>query len=154
MTDIRVGDIVKITRGEEGKPGYIVRIVTVVKGRTRTEGEIAISDATRRCEDSRVTVLRRGPKHRTALVRYNGEMVPTLVRGVDTIMLARGTILRQEDLNDADFIETCPYVPLDLIEEAEYWLEVWADRECRNPADILADIVKAVREYRNAQSCE
>lgn len=147
MTDFRVGDIVKITQGKEGKPGYSAEIATVAKGYPCKKDEIPISEVEQRLEDSRVTVLGRVQKYRTALVGDDTE--PVLVSENGLLIDSNYTLRSLSKLGEEEvFIETCPYVPEKLIEEAEAWLEVCADRESRNPSDILADIVKAVRKYR------
>lgn len=149
MTEFRIGDIVKIERGEEGVPGHLVKVVTVVKGRTWKDSEMPLPEVERHREKSSVTVIKRATQHGTALVKYDGEIMPVLVNSGGMITLPTGDTLFRKGIDEDSFIATCPYVPLELIEEAESWIEVWADRKSRNPADILADIVKAVRKYRD-----
>lgn len=147
MTDICVGDIVKIERGEEGKPGHLVKVVTVAKGRTCKDSEMPLPEVERHREKSSVTVIKRATQHKTAIVKWDGEIMPALVSNNGMMTLPTGDTMVRSGIDEYDFIETSPFVPLYLIKRVEAWYS--ADNDWDDAEKILSEIVKVVRKYRD-----
>ena len=151
MTDIRVGDIVEIERGKKGELGYSFRFARVVDSypyRHRTE--VILSDIRIPEEGMTVRVIKRAKKYRTALVNRDGELLPVFVGSCgDLITPTAGVFYLDSSETKDSLIETCPYVPQTLIDKAEEW---WKSGTVGNPADILDDIVEAVRYYRDGDT--
>lgn len=145
MTEFRIGDIVKIERGEKDKPGYLHMFVRVDG---RDDGAASLSGWTvdEYAEESRVTIIKQSPKYRTALVKYDGEIVPVIVHRDGMITLPTGDTVSRSGLGEERVIETCPYVPAGLIERAEEWYA--GDHEW-DADNILSAIVGSVRDHRD-----
>lgn len=146
MTELRIGDIVKIERGEEGEPGYLVKVVTVVKGRTCKDSEMPLPEVERHREKSSVTVIKRAPKFGTALVKYDCKLMPAIVKSDGKMILSNGETVPRIRIDEDSLIETCPYVPAGLIKRAEEWYAGNSEWDADN---ILSAIVGSVRDYRD-----
>ena len=146
MTEFRVGDIVKIESGEEGKLGYQCSISRVIRGVSNDLFDVNLKTVEIFQQTRRVTVIKRAPKLRTALVKYDGEIVPVIVQRDGMITLPTGDTVSRSGLGEERVIETCPYVPAGLIERAEEWYAGDPEWDADN---ILSAIVGSVRDHRD-----
>ena len=151
MTDFRVGDIVKIERGEKGKPGYECQVRRVTAEFRDDLACVSLAAVEEYQQANRVTVIKRAPKYSTALIGHAGELAPIIVRNDGMVTLSELGVMDSQGRPADVFIETCPYVPLDLIKEAEEWSDA-LERHSSPPRpaiQILQGIVDAIRKYRN-----
>lgn len=152
MTDIRVGDIVEIEHGNRGEPGHSIKTVRVVQGHPRNNEVNLAALAESQFEEGADTVrVVERQRLLTGLYLIGGDWNPAIVHGVGVSVakLTNGTIVEfSRETLDESFVETCPYVPRELIDEAEAWengMGRWAE-------EILSDIVDSVRHYRDEDS--
>lgn len=150
--DIRIGDIVKITHGVPDTLGYTNSIKRVSHDITTDPVEIPLFKLQNLGSEYTVTLIKQAQARGCyGLLRLDdNHWEPAVLKDDNSALIPHSNItVHPNDPTMESFVETCPYVPQALIEEADEWvIDSHRERTPSRPADdILRDIAKAAREY-------